>query len=117
MSAQSELVARLKADGGVTALVSNRITPFPAPVNQIDPYIVYSLGTGLYINLIDSGKNHKSNRIQIDCWSGSYKTAQDVADAVETALNGYGYIQLRSEDYDDEVNEHRVILDWSRITL
>jgi len=116
VSAQTDLVARLKADPGVTALIGTRVYPFPAPVNADLPLIVYSLVIGVYENILDGGSSHVANRVQINCWDNSYKTVQDLADAVEAAVDGYGYIQLRSDDYDDEVNEHRVILDWSRIT-
>jgi len=117
MSAQSDLVARLKADGGVTALVGSRIYPAPRPVNVQKPVITYRRITSVGTLEIDGGVSHYSNRIQINCWDDSYKTANDLSDAVKAALSGYGYIPLITEIYDDVVNEHGVALDWSRFSL
>ena len=40
---ESDLVAHLKADTALTALVSTRIYPMTAPQNVVKPYITYQV--------------------------------------------------------------------------
>ena len=85
---QGAIIARLKANAAVTALVGNRIADIPQST-WAKPYI--SIGPSNYvaelIDCIDGGEI----MIQIDCWSESttMKEIRDIADAVRRALRNW----------------------------
>lgn len=85
---QGAIIARLKANAAVTALVGNRIADIPQST-WAKPYI--SIGPSNYvaelIDCIDGGEI----MMQIDCWSESttMKEIRDIADAVRRALRNW----------------------------
>lgn len=85
---QGAIIARLKANAAVTALVGNRIADIPQST-WAKPYI--SIGPSNYvaelIDCIDGGEV----MIQVDCWSESttMKEIRDIADAVRRALRNW----------------------------
>lgn len=117
MSAQSDLVALLRADSGVRAHVSSgsplvhRIYPEFAPERAVNPLIVYSVLTATNVNTLDSDKATVNSRFLIDCWADDPATAIAMADAVETAVAGQGYITTR--DYATDGQEYRARLEYS----
>lgn len=82
---QGAIIARLKANSDVTALVGTRIADIPQST-WAKPYI--SIGPSNYIaelvDCIDGGEV----MIQVDCWSDSPVLSQvrQIADAVRRAL-------------------------------
>ena len=85
---QGAIIARLKADAAVNALVNNRVADIPQST-WAKPYI--SIGPSNYvaelIDCIDGGEV----MMQIDCWSESttMKEIRDIADAVRRALRNW----------------------------
>lgn len=85
---QGSIIARLRANSAVTALVANRIADIPQST-WAKPYI--SIGPSNYVaelvDCIDGGEV----MIQIDCWSESttMKEVRDIADAVRRALRNW----------------------------
>lgn len=85
---QGAIIARLKANAAVTALVGTRIADIPQST-WAKPYI--SIGPSNYvaelIDCIDGGEI----MMQIDCWSESttMKEIRDIADAVRRALRNW----------------------------
>jgi hypothetical protein len=87
---QGAIVARLKADSGVTAVIGSRVYD-PPPANATFPYV--SIGpsdefsddadciTGFVVTM------------QLDGWSrtGSFTEARRIADAVRATLHGYEF--------------------------
>lgn len=85
---QGAIIARLKANSAVTALVGNRIGDIPQST-WAKPYI--SIGPSNYIaelvDCIDGGEI----MMQVDCWSDATVMSQvrQVADAVRRALRNW----------------------------
>lgn len=85
---QGAIIARLKANSAVTALVGTRIADIPQST-WAKPYI--SIGPSNYVaelvDCIDGGEV----MIQIDCWSDATVLSQvrQVADAVRRALRNW----------------------------
>ncbi|MCZ7855047.1 DUF3168 domain-containing protein [Agrobacterium salinitolerans] len=85
---QGAIIARLRANSAVSALVGNRIADIPKST-WAKPYI--SIGPSNYvaelIDCIDGGEV----MMQIDCWSESttMKEIRDIADAVRRALRNW----------------------------
>lgn len=85
---QGAIIARLKADASVTALVGNRVADIPQST-WVKPYVC--IGPSSYvaelIDCIDGGEI----MIQIDCWSDATVLSQvrQVSDAVRRALRGW----------------------------
>lgn len=85
---QGAIIARLKANSAVTALVGNRIGDIPQST-WAKPYI--SIGPSNYIaELIDCVEGGEI-MMQVDCWSDATVLSQvrQVADAVRRALRNW----------------------------
>jgi len=77
----------LANDAGVSAIVSNRISPVLLPQGSAFPAVVYH-----ELNLVatptkDSNSRLDFTRVQIDCLATTYEAASELADAVRSALN------------------------------
>lgn len=121
MSIQEDLYALLIADAGVTAIVGDGNSPVTYAVyNSVaedppDRFIVYQHISGVNQNQLNGAKLATNHRIQIRCYGVKPGDARTLADAVETALTGTGYIVLRLDDQQDEVTRHYFTqLDWKR---
>lgn len=85
---QGAIIARLKANSAVTALVGNRVGDIPQST-WAKPYI--SIGPSNYIaeliDCVDGGEI----MMQVDCWSDATVMSQvrQVADAVRRALRNW----------------------------
>ena len=85
MTVESDLVALLRADAGVAALVSDRIWPNRMPDDAQLPGIVYLVTST--VDDVALGAVHQTVRtVRYDCWAGRYETALAVAAAVAAAL-------------------------------
>jgi len=115
MSIQDDLYSILSNAAGVTALVGTRIYPGIAAQDAASPLIVYKHISGVNRNQLNGSKIATSHRIQIQSWAAKPSTARSVIDAVETALDGTGYIVFRVDDvYDPETREWSSQADWKR---
>lgn len=88
---QGAIVARLKADAGVTALISTRVYD-PVPPNPTFPYSSFGPRDAISDDA-DCVTGYEINW-QIDAWSqqpGS-KQAMQIADAIRSSLHGHDFI-------------------------
>lgn len=102
MALEAQIVAVLKADAAVTAIVGDRIYAMPAPQGTTVPFITYQL---IAVNRVGqtytSGSSHDVQTLQIDCWSdptglsvsnSRYDKITQLARAVRSALDQKGLI-------------------------
>lgn len=114
---ESDVQTVLLAASAVTALVGTRIAAGMLPEGELRPYVTYSLITGERIpSMTDSGLMRHA-RIQLDCWSPSYKESKQIALAVEAAIEAsalFDCVFITDQDlYDNETKLHRVVVDYS----
>ena len=110
---QQDLYALLSNASAVTAIVGTRITPKKASQNTVVPYITYYALSTVNANPLASNVRIAANtRIQIDCWADSPDVSTQLADAAEAALTT-GYVVFRGpEEYDEDTERFRTLLDW-----
>ena len=93
MSLEADIVTRLKAVAGVTALVgsgtSARIYPVRLPQNVTYPAISYFRVSATRESAMGNDVGNVSARFQIDCWGSTYTSARQVCEAVRAALKRY----------------------------
>jgi|SRR5690606_23597877 hypothetical protein len=81
MSLESDIVAAL------TSLVSGRVFPEFAPYSTAKPFITYQQVGGAAENFLEATVVGKKNaRIQINCWTTTRQSANNLARQVEGAL-------------------------------
>jgi len=88
MSVEEGLVAELRDDAGVTAIVGTRI--YPEAIPQKDgtmPAIVYQRLISLRDRELAGTTDLINVRVRVDCWDTSYSGCKALADAVRLALN------------------------------
>jgi hypothetical protein len=122
MTVETDIRARLVADGTVNGLVSSRIYPLKLPQKPTLPAITYSRISGIRSQLLGGSSTWGFGRIEINGWATSYVQAQSIAAAVRTSLNGFvgklnsrpSVIRLENERdlYEDEDEIYRVIQDY-----
>jgi hypothetical protein len=87
---QGAVVARLKSDSSVTALISTRVYD-PVPASPTFPYVSYGPETAIS----DDAEcvTGFSINVQLDAWSrqGGFKEVKEIADAVRASLHGYAF--------------------------
>jgi hypothetical protein len=117
MSAEIQLVAVLRDDPDVSALVDMRIYPDILPQNPVYPSITYfEIDPGAQYCL--SGPSDLTNpQIQVDCWAVTRSGAKDLAAKVKAAIDGAntfkGLLVAGRSIYEDEVDVYRSSLDFS----
>ena len=111
-SIETDLYDTLKSDAGVSALIGAKIWPHIADEGTAAPFLTYQMVVGTPYNIISRTTALEKKRIQINCWSDSYAGAQTLAEAVKTALNSDGHLALEIENYVDEAQLYRRIIDW-----
>jgi hypothetical protein len=90
---EAALIAKLLATSGVTALVSTRINWSRRPQGEALPSIVLTRISGQPDVHHGGASGLVESRVQADCWGSTYKTAKDVARAVQTAITAQGFTQ------------------------
>lgn len=85
MDWQAALLARVRAAGPVTALISTRSYWENAPQLAVRPYVTLLDVTQLRPQTL-SGWDLEAARVQIDVWADSYLSKQAIMEAVLTAL-------------------------------
>lgn len=120
------LVAHLTATAAVTAFVGTapaRIHPNRLPQNIGYPAISYQKITRTHLQTHDGLSGLARPRIQINCWAEGNTQAQNLADAVRYALEGFrgnmgtvsvmgGFAENATDRYDDEAEKHGVSMDF-----
>ena len=115
MSLKTALVYHLKNDDGVSALVGARVFPQFGKEGIAYPYIVFNRVSTARHPEMEAASGLVSSRVQIDVWDNDPLTAQNVAEAVRAALDGYTNTTMGSGDHTCAV--HRIMLDGQRDTF
>ena len=90
MSLEAAIVAKLKGDAGVKALVASRIYPNVAPKGaRGGAYLVYQRISTPRVRSMDGPSGLASPRLQLTCYGPTYAKAMALAEAVRLALDGY----------------------------
>jgi hypothetical protein len=96
MTATQKIYALLSADAGVTALVpAARIKPAGDWQNLAKPYIVHFPVTAEFTRTYDGPQALRFTRHQVSIFADLESTAEGIAEAVVTALDGH---------YDEDVS-------------
>lgn len=85
MDWQGAMLARVRAAAGVTALISTRSFWEQAPQSTIRPYVTLLDVTELRPQTLN-GWDLEAARVQIDVWADTYKSKNDIMEAVLAAL-------------------------------
>jgi len=122
------LTAHLKANAGLTALISTRVYPGFISQTSTLPCLTYQrISTPRIITHDTSGASGTAHpRFQFDAWAETNTSAKAIIDAVRAALNGYkgtmGTVNLvtvqasltddERYEYSPEVKIHRYSADY-----
>lgn len=90
MSAESALYAILSGSSGVTALVGARVYPDVIPQDQALPAIAYARSGTEPVVTIHGTVEAEFAQMSVQCWAESRTSAEQVAQAVSTALSAAG---------------------------
>lgn len=126
---QKAIIAALKADAGVAAIVAGRVYDVP-PQSAVQPYL--SLGPTQTRTMRQDCFRRRVEVIQIDAWSGEQRQRQPIkalADAIITALDqadlslddpyGLGRLDLLLslvQDDPDGITKHAVLQFEAEVT-
>jgi hypothetical protein len=83
------IIARLLATGGVTTLVSTRVSPGRRPQGSALPAIDVITISGAPVYTDDGESGLASARIEINCWGQTYSSAKAVGRAVKASLSAF----------------------------
>lgn len=112
MSIETVLYSTLAGDATVSAIVGTKIYPHPAPPGVAKPLISYFLVSGTREHTLIGVNDMKRKLIQINCYSDTYSGAKTLGAAVDSALQGNGYLVNEVDQYDPETQSHSVLIDW-----
>ena len=87
MNVGKAIYAILSTDAGVTALASTRIYPDYSIQNPTLPYVVYQATRNNPSNTKDGASKLDTIELEVDIWGSTYTSAQDLSEAVRTALD------------------------------
>lgn len=118
MSIQDDLYTALSGYAALTALVSTRIYPIKVPQSPTYPFVVYQRLSNIHINSLSGSSGLNQSRYQFDIYAATYASANSIADEVVGAMvaaTTYESIQLSriDLDFDDNVGEYRISIDFS----
>ena len=86
---EQALIAKLLADGGISALVGNRVFPISRDQASALPAVTFGTVSNVPIYTNDGEAGIAEARMQIDCWGASYPSAKLTAQAVKSALSAF----------------------------
>lgn len=114
MSAETELRALLAANAGVAALVGQAIAHNAVPQNAAAPYVAFTAQHDRVHNLVGELLADEVT-FAIQCWGKTAAQAEQVADAVISALGSAPstrgvVITSRASAYDDETGLDATVL-------
>lgn len=116
MTLEEKIVATLKTNLAVSALVGTRIFPVVMEEKGAWPRISYQRISGGFISSLSGYCGLEHPRIQVDCWARSYSVAKELAVKVRAAMAGAASFQSRmisdQDFYEPDVNIYRVSLDF-----
>jgi len=119
MSIVTDLYSTLNADAGVRAIVGeatspqhSKIYPNHAPESADKPFITFMIVSGSQFDTLKGVNDQERQLIQISCHDSNYEASQALADAVFNALEGDGWIELRTDLFQPDTQTHTAIIDW-----
>jgi hypothetical protein len=86
---EDAVYTHLAADSGVAALVVKRIYPGLAPESPTYPLIVFRFISEISHPAMGGDVGIVERRLQVDCWDETATGAQQLGDAVTTALSRF----------------------------
>ena len=89
MTIETGLNAHLLADGGVAAIVGDRVYPINVPQDVDLPAVAYMRISGAPDYTHDGESGLESARFQFTCEALTYSAAKGLALAVRAAISGY----------------------------
>lgn len=120
MADLTDFVAALKThvlgDGAVTALIGDRFTPLPVPLDSDKPCATYSIYGADPQTTLDVGDDDGLIivAVQVDAWGKTFDSALAVAEKIRLRLRSASFVPVpeRSEGngvhlYEDESRLHR----------
>lgn len=123
MSIETEIRARLVADGTVGGLVGARIDPLILEQNPTYPAITYQRISGRSLRTLAAAADRIESRIQVSSWAETYLGALALADAVRASLDGFNgtlttldaqiFLELQLDDFEEVPRVYRVIQDYA----
>lgn len=122
-SLEESLVAILSGHAGLTALISDRISPSPLPEGSTLPAITYQLISRVAQHTQDEEPGLFASRMQVDVWGATalsaLETAQQVYDALERYKGTVNGVRIDAMLSDDEralvepvTQSHRRVIDF-----
>lgn len=103
----------LRASGGVTALVDQRISPAERAQDESLPAVVLTLVSCVPQNHLNGAPTLDANRVQLDVFAETYEDAREVAAACRSALEAGGCVLDNEMDgFEPDVSEYRVTQDF-----
>ena len=87
---EKSLVATLKANTALTALVGTKIFPLIVPQGTALPCISYQRISGMPANTLSGHSGLEEIDLQIDVWAKTYAEAKTIAKAVRAAMPASG---------------------------
>lgn len=108
MSIETEFRAALLAHGPLVALIGQGVALNAAPDAQTLPYVVYAVAHD-YTYTLDGSLADDTASITAQCWAKTAAQAEQVADAVATAIGAapvtaYAAVLLRETVFDPETS-------------
>lgn len=117
MSIETALYTTLTTHSGVSALISTRVYPNPAPQGAAKPRISYSVSSGERITTLPGTGDSIRKEVTIESHADTYSGAKTLAAAVYSALEGNGYLLTEYDFYDDATQTHTVFFEWAFIEI
>lgn len=123
MLIEEALVAYLKADPGVVAIVGSRIYPRKMPQGGQLPALVYTRIVGLHERSLTGGSGLAQGSFQFDCNALDYGTSKRLTEelrlTLDCQLGVWSGVQVQScmvtgnfdASYEDEVEVYRTIVE------
>jgi hypothetical protein len=126
---KDELWTHVTTADSFAALASTRLYPFGgAPASATKPYATFGKIGGFRHHHLGGSAGLVEARFQFDCYAGSAKAAEGLADAVRDALDGYigtistvevlaSFLVHETDDFfspvdSGSVREHRTIVEF-----
>jgi len=86
---ETALFAIITGDATIESLIASRVYPNVVPQGAAMPAITYQQISGPRDHVMDGPSGLVGARFQLNCWSGDYAQARQLAEAVRKELNGY----------------------------
>ncbi len=122
MTIESVIYSQLTGFAGLTALVSTRVYPLPAPQNVTAPFVTYQRISAIRYPGMGSDAGLVSSRFQFDVITTTYSSMRTVMEQLRLSLQRFRsdittppvidtFIENELDLYEDENDLHHGVLD------